>query len=231
MSAIRGDAIAVGPVQTLRAATLDAQDSPNRSRAPGPARGSRAVGCPPRPRRPRGRPHVSGTRRPDRQHRGVAVPARGPGRLQQAVDEHRPGPATGPALQQHVIPVATTRGAVGVREDDVVVLGEETDGGRGVRVGQRAHRGRRPARRRPPSGTAATAASSRVDDLAQPGQPAPRLDVPDARRPERAQVAEHEVVQGSRRATRPSHASTVVITAADEALQSPRGVGCTHGTQ
>ena len=74
--------------------------------------------------------------------------------------------------------------AVGVAEQDVVVLGQEAQRRRGVGVGSRRVRAGRRARARARRGTSEPRPQP-LHDLAQPSQARPRLDVHDRGRPER----------------------------------------------
>ena len=100
----------------------------------------------------------------------------------QAVEQEGAEPRAVAGEQRDRPPVRVDPPAVGVGEQQVVVLGQEPHRRRRVRVRPRA-RGGRTARRRPRAERPQPVAEP-VDDLAQPGQPAPGLHVPHAHRPE-----------------------------------------------
>ena len=90
-------------------------------------------------------------------------------------------------LEEHPAPL-------GVREQDVVVLGQEADGRRRLRIGPRRV-GQVEELAAVLVAEGPQARPEALDDLAQPGQPAPGRHVGDGRRAERGEVPEHDVVE------------------------------------
>ena len=165
--------------------------------------------------------------------------ARGPQPLRRAAQVARTRPSTSTVPTQPPLPPCNgSSGASPTTRDrsacDSVTLSYSagTARARGVGVGQDTVRH---VEQLDAVGAAVAAQLHPVGHLAQPGEPAPRLDVAHARRSERPQVPGDQNLRRHRGWTACGlpliHASRVVITAAAEAVPQPRGGGWTHGTQ
>ena len=132
-------------------------------------------------------------------------------------DAPAPAERRTPSLEEHPA-------SLGVREQDVVVLGQEADRRGRVRIG--------PRRVGQVEELAAVLVAERpqprpqaLDDLAQPGQPAPGRHVRDRRRPERGEVPEDDVVErrpARERPAEPRLGGRRAVTC-EVAPQTPRG--------
>ena len=150
-----------------------------------------------------------------------------PVRAVEAVDEQRADVGPARERQAGAVPGVDAR-AVGVREQDVVVLGEEARRGGRRRVGQRRVGRRRAARGRARRGTSAAAvAAARRPRAGRPGRTTSRTSATVAG-PERGEVAQDERVGRRAGVERPRRATPRPWPRSPPARpQSPRGGTCT----
>ena len=127
----------------------------------------------------------------DPQGRPIPVELSRPARRAKPVDQDRAPADLGPSLQARRGDAA----AIVVAELHVVVLGQEADGCRGVRIGER----RAPDVEQLATSLVAERAQSRAEafeHLAHPREPRPRTGVARRRRAERGEVPQHQLVRG-----------------------------------